>query len=120
MLCSLASGAQVTNNDCQAFRTGKFEMDSDFGKIKIDRHKRYQVEYFTIGGKKYKSRFSITWNDSCNYTLIFIKSTLPEYNDVEAQPLRVKITSVEGNAYTYTCQMDGKNFVQEGKIEKLK
>ena len=63
LICLTSSFANSQDLNCKDFHIGKFEMDSEYGKIVITRSETSQVEY--CKEMNYKASLDIVWKDDC-------------------------------------------------------
>jgi hypothetical protein len=108
------------NLDCTRFHTGVFKISSsDFGDFYIVRSKRHQTEENKT--MKIKTRYDITWNSDCSYTLSHRKviSGSKDLKKKDAE-LYVTITSVDGNSCRVVATSNFSDASMTMTLEKIK
>lgn len=93
---------QPTANDCSYFRTGKFTFKEAPQAI-VDRDNQFQTERVPATG--WFIKMSITWTSDCTYELRLVdtnsRKTRRQWK--KAKVMKVVITSVDGDSYTYSA-----------------
>lgn len=118
LICLTSNYVNSQNLSCKAFHTGKFEMDSEYGKILITRTETSQVEF--CKEMNYKASFDIVWKDDCTYELSNEKIQTGDKIDVDNN-IKVKSTiyKIEGDVFFLKVSSNLSEMVLECKIKKL-
>ena len=113
----IANFVNSQNLSCKDFRTGKFEMDSEYGKILITRTETSQVE--SCKQMNYKASFDIVWKDDCTYELSNEKIQVGEKID-ENNIIKVKseIYKIEGDVFFLKVSTNLSDMILDCKIKK--
>ena len=118
LICLTSSFSNSQDLNCRDFHIGKFEMDSEFGKIVITRSENAQVEY--CKDMNYKASFDIIWKDDCTYELsnekIQVGDKIDTNNDIK---VKSKIYKIEGNVFFLRVSSNIYELVLECKINKI-
>lgn len=95
------------------FKTGTFEIPADksYSKTIIIRVDSIQIEKY----EKKIDTFSISWKNNFNYTLNMINPK----SAIDEDPIHVKITNIEKDAYDFEANIGNSNFIQKGTITKI-
>lgn len=103
---------------CKDFRVGKFEMDSEYGKILISRTENSQVE--SCKQMNYKASFDIVWKDDCTYELSNEKIQVGDKIDVNNNiKVKSEIYKIEGNVFYLRVSSNIADAILECKIKKI-
>jgi len=118
LICLTSSFANSQDLSCKEFHTGKFEMDSEYGKILITRTETSQVEF--CKEMNYKASFDIVWKDDCTYELSNEKIQIGDKIDVDNN-IKVKSTiyKIEGDVFFLKVSSNISEMILECKIKKL-
>ena len=118
LICLTSSFANSQDLNCKDFHIGKFEMESEFGKIVITRSETSQVEY--CKEMNYKASFDIVWKDDCTYELsnekIQIGDKIDTNNDIK---VKSKIYKIEENVFFLKVSSNIDEMILECKIKKI-
>ena len=95
------------------FRTGGFEIPGgeSFEKTTFKRTDSLQIESY---GNRIDS-LSIVWKDNFNYTL----QMLNPKSALDKEPIRVKITGIKSNSYSFEAVIGHSNYKQDGIVFKI-
>ena len=118
LISMTANFVSAQDLNCKDFRVGKFEMDSDYGKIQITRTETSQVE--TCKAMNYKASFDIVWKDDCTYELSNEKIQTGDKIDIN-NSIKVKsnIYKIEGNVFFLRVSSNIDEMVLDCKIKKI-
>ena len=116
----LASFTTYAQNNCQIFRTGKFQnINKGVVKSTIERNDSIQHEYFADKEIKLK----ITWIDNCTYKLKLIWGNDAFWNgrpkNLSTPDLIVRITKTNGNEYEQESRSEGDDFIYKSTLIKI-
>lgn len=118
LICLTSSFANSQDLNCKDFHIGKFEMDSEYGKIVITRSENSQVEY--CKDMNYKASFDIIWNDDCTYELSNEKIQIGDKIDTNNTiKVKSKIYKIEGNVFFLRVSSNLDETVLDCKIKKV-
>lgn len=107
------------NPDCQAYKTGSFEIYNEVGlHTTIIRNDSTQTEFNVQSGKS--AIFAIEWTSDCTYDLTY-KSGDEEISDFfKAKKLHIEITSTDEDGYLFKAIMDGYSTPITGRVDVVK
>ncbi len=114
LILGLQSCYQVENN-CAAFKTGKFQFDYEINGKKhtsvFERNKTMEIE--TFNNKTDTS--SIRWVNDCEYIL----QKIHPKNKNEAKPISIKILSTTKDSYTFEFGYLQENERNKGTAKRI-
>ncbi len=117
-VCFTSSLVYSQDLNCKDFHVGKFEMDSEYGKIVITRSETSQVEY--CKEMNYKASFDMVWTDDCTYELSNEKIQIGDKIDMNNTiKVKSKIYKIEGNQFFLRVSSNIDELVIDCKIKKV-
>jgi len=102
--------------DCQDFKNGVFEMESNGILFSVEREDDYQIEKSIHG----YSKFNVTWTSDCDYVLKLYETDMELMSTEIGQEFLVTITSTDENSFSYLCRVKGRDFEVEGTYERVR
>lgn len=116
ILCCFLFLASCLNDeklDVLNFKTGTFEIPSGkgFDKTIFIRKDSLQIETYS----NRVDSLSIVWKDNFNYKL----QMLNPKSALDKEPIRVKITGIKSNSYTFEAVIGHSNYKQKGTVVKI-
>jgi hypothetical protein len=117
LICLTSSFVNAQDLSCKDFHIGKFEMETEYGKVIISRTETSQVEF--CKQMNYKASFDIIWKDDCTYELSNEKIQIGDKIDTDNSiKVKSKIYKIENNVFFLRVSTNLDELVLDCKIIK--